>query len=160
MNNPELLKKCIAEEKELVFDRFSREDAFELGCLLYENSKRYPDPCCFEITVNGLVVFRYFPQGSIPDSELWLKRKRNSVNLMHMSTLHFMAWLTDFCETLEDRKLDPKEYAAGGGGFPIILSGTGVIGSICVSGMPDHMLDHQLIVDSVAQFLKGKTDTK
>lgn len=39
MNNPELLKKCINEEKELVFDRFSREDAFELGCLLYENSK-------------------------------------------------------------------------------------------------------------------------
>ena len=160
MNNPELLKKCIAEESELVFDRFSREDAFELGCLLYENSKRYPVPCCFEITVNGLVVFRYFPQGSIPDSDLWLKRKRNSVNLMHMSSLRFMAWLTDFGETLEDRKLDPKEYAAGGGGFPIILSGTGVIGSICVSGMPDHMLDHQLIVESVTEFLKRKADVK
>ena len=66
MNNQELLKSCIKEEAELVFDRFSREDAFELGCLLYENSKRYPDPCCFEITVNGLVVFRYFPQGQHP----------------------------------------------------------------------------------------------
>ncbi len=160
MNNQELLKSCIKEETELVFDCFSREDAFELGCLLYENSKRYPDPCCFEITVNGLVVFRYFPQGSIPDSELWLKRKRNSVNLMHMSSLHFMAWLTGLCETLEDRKLDSKEYAAGGGGFPIILRGTGVIGSICVSGMPDHMLDHQLIIESVAGFLKRKTGVK
>jgi len=156
MTNQELLKKCEREEQRLVFDRFSREDAFRLGCLLYENSKKYPAPCCFEITVNGLVVFRYFPQGTIPDSELWLMRKRNSVNLMHMSSLHFMAWLEARQESLEGRKLDTDQYAAGGGGFPIILKGTGVIGSICVSGMPDHMTDHQLLVDCIAEFLKGQ----
>lgn len=156
MTNQELLKKCEQEEQQLVFDRFSREDAFALGCLLYENSKQYPDPCCFEITVNGLVVFHYFPQGTIPDSELWLQRKRNSVDLMHMSSLHFMAWLEARQESVEGRKLDAKDYAAGGGGFPIILKGTGVIGSICVSGMPDHLDDHQLLVDSIAAFLKGR----
>lgn len=159
MNNQELLQKCIREEKELVFERFSREDAFEFGCLLHGNSKRYPDPCCFEITVNGLAVFRYFPQGSIPDSELWLRRKRNSVDLMQMSSLHFMAWLDDRGETLADRRLDPADYAAGGGGFPITLRGTGVIGSICVSGMPDHLLDHRLVVESAAEFLKRKGGT-
>lgn len=156
MTNQELLRNCEQEERQLVFPRFSREDAFRLGCLLYENSKKYSDPCCFEITVNGLTVFRYFPQSAIPDSELWLARKRNSVNLMHMSTLHFMAWLEARQESLADRKLDADQYAAGGGGFPILLQDTGAIGSICVSGMPDHLLDHQLLVGSIAEFLGKK----
>lgn len=154
MNYQELLKKCEAEEKNLVFEKFSREDAFKLGCLLYENSKKYPDPCCFEITVNGLVVFRYFPTGTIADSELWLARKRNTVQLMEMSSLHFLAWLETNGETVEGRKLDANQYAAGGGGFPIILKDTGMIGSICVSGMPDHLTDHEILVNTIAQFLQ------
>lgn len=154
MNYQELLKKCEAEEKNLVFEKFSREDAFKLGCLLYENSKKYPDPCCFEITVNGLVVFRYFPTGTIADSELWLARKRNTVQLMEMSSLHFLAWLETNDETVEGRKLDANQYAAGGGGFPIILKDTGMIGSICVSGMPDHLTDHEILVNTIAQFLQ------
>jgi len=154
MDYQELLKQCEAEEKQLVFEKFSREDAFALGCLLYENSKKYPDPCCFEITVNGLVVFRYFPTGTIADSELWLTRKRNTVQLMGMSSLHFLAWLETNGETIEDRKLDANQYAAGGGGFPIILKDTGMIGSICVSGMPDHLTDHAILVNTIAEFLQ------
>ena len=79
-------------------------------------------PVAVEITVNGLAVFRYFAEGAKPDSELWLARK-----------------------------LDPNEYAAGGG-FPIRLRGTGVIGSICVSGYPDHVDDHQLIINTLAEY--------
>ncbi|MFR5641060.1 MAG: heme-binding protein, partial [Butyricicoccus sp.] len=101
--------------------------------------------------VNGLVVFRYFAEGAKPDSELWLARKRNAVDLMETSSLRFFAELEDAGETFADRKLDPNEYAAGGG-FPIRLRGTGVIGSICVSGYPDHVDDHQLIINTLAEY--------
>ena len=148
-----LLAMCEEQEERLQFAHFSRADALELGLKLYENAKKQPVPVAIEITVNGLVVFRYFPDGALPDSELWLARKRNSVALMEMSSLHFLAWLEQNGETLESRKLPPNEYAAGGGGFPIRVRGTGVIGSICVSGLPDHMEDHRLVVETLTEAL-------
>lgn len=156
MTNAELLAQCERQEELYQFDRFTRNDALKLGLKINENAQDYTDPVAIEITVNGLVVFRYFPEGTIPDSELWLERKRNSVDLMQMSSLHFLAWLEANGESVEGRKLDPNDYAAGGGGFPIRLRGTGVVGSVCVSGMPDHKDDHQLVVDSIADFLAEK----
>lgn len=144
------------EEKLYEFDSFSREDALKLGLKIHEIAKQYPDPVASEITINGLVVFRYFPEGTISDSSDWLQRKRNSVDLMHMSSLGFLAYLEHYGAALEDRKLDPNDFAACGGGFPIMIKGTGMIGSICVSGLPNHEDDHQLIVDSLAQYIKEK----
>ena len=148
-----LLAMCEEQEEKLQFDHFSRADALALGLKLHENAKKQPIPVAVEITVNGLVVFRYFPDGALLDSELWLQRKRNTVELMEMSSLHFLAWLEENGETMESRKLPADDYAAGGGGFPIRLRGTGVIGSVCVSGMPDHMDDHRLVVDALAKLL-------
>lgn len=145
-----LLAQCGQEEEQLQFASFSRADALALGLRIIEDAKALPDPVAVEITVNGLVVFRYFPDGARPDSELWLQRKRRSVELMEMSSLHFLAWLETNGETLESRKLPPDDYAAGGGGFPIRVRGTGVIGSVCVSGLPDHRDDHRLVTGALA----------
>lgn len=153
-NVKEILEDLALQEKQLEFEKFSNEDALAIGLQLYENSKECSAPIAIEITVNGLTVFRYFTEGSMADSELWLARKRNTVNLMSMSSLRFLYWLEDFGATLEERKLNPNDYAAGGGGFPIKFKGTGVVGSICVSGLPNHLDDHQLIVDTLRMFMK------
>ena len=145
-----LLAQCEQEEERLQFTSFSRADALALGLRLVEDAKAFPDPVAVEITVNGLVVFRYFPDGARLDSELWLARKRRSVELMDMSSLHFLAWLEANGETLESRKLPVDDYAAGGGGFPIRVRGTGMIGSVCVSGLPDHRDDHRLVTGALA----------
>ena len=142
---------CAEQEEKFQFERFSRRDALNIGLKLIENAEKQAQPVAVEITVNGLVVFRYFMEGSTPESELWLARKRNAVDLMETSSLRFFAELEDAGETFADRKLDPNEYAAGGG-FPIRLRGTGVIGSICVSGYPDHVDDHQLIINTLAEY--------
>lgn len=142
---------CAEQEDKFQFERFSRRDALNIGLKLIENAEKQAQPVAVEITVNGLVVFRYFMEGSRPESELWLARKRNAVDLMETSSLRFFAELEDAGETFADRKLDPNEYAAGGG-FPIRLRGTGVIGSICVSGYPDHVDDHQLIINTLAEY--------
>ncbi|NDL66414.1 heme-degrading domain-containing protein [Anaerotalea alkaliphila] len=148
----EKMEALAAEEQALGFDRFSRADALEVGLLVLKKAKRHPDPIAIEITINGLVVFRHFTEGSLMDSELWLARKRNSVDLMSMSSLRFKYWLESQEITVADRMLDPNAYAAGGGGFPIRLTGTGVVGSICVSGLPNHLDDHQLVVDALTEF--------
>ena len=145
-----LLAQCEREEERLQFTSFSRADALALGLRLVEDAKAFPDPVAVEITVNGLVVFRYFPDDARLDNELWLARKRRSVELMEMSSLHFLAWLEANGETLESRKLPADDYAAGGGGFPIRVRGTGMIGSVCVSGLPDHRDDHRLVTGALA----------
>lgn len=70
-----------ALEQELTFSSFSRADALHLGLLINEASQGYPAPVATEIVINGVVVYRYFQDGARPDSELWLERKRNAVEL-------------------------------------------------------------------------------
>ncbi len=153
MKGKERYDSCLQQERELVFEHFTREDALAMGLALHRRNADYGDAAAIEITVNGLTVFRYFPEGTTADNGLWLARKRRTVELMEMSTLRFLGWLEMNGETLADRKLCANDYAACGGGFPIRVKGAGVVGSICVSGMP-HELDHQLIAETIAIFLQ------
>jgi uncharacterized protein (UPF0303 family) len=47
---------------------------------------------------------------------------------------------------LERFGLPLTEFAAHGGAFPLAVSGTGVIGSIAVSGLPQRE-DHEFVVE-------------
>ena len=145
-----MISMCAEQEEKFQFEHFSREDALKIGLKLHENAKE--QPVAVEITVNGLVVFRYFGEGAKPDSELWLARKRNAVELTEGSSLRMFAEMEAAGQTFADRKLCGDDYAAGGG-FPIALRGTGVIGSICVSGFDDHLDDHQLVINTLAEYL-------
>ena len=152
--NPEAQKLFLelqAEEASLVFNSFSRADALSVGLKLLDLAKAFPDPVAVEIVINGLVVFRHFADGARQDSGLWLLRKRNSVELMAMSSLRFKAWLDSNGRDLTARKLDPTQYATVGGGYPIALKGTGMIGSVCISGLPNDLDDHQLVVAAMRE---------
>ena len=48
--------------------------------------------------------------------------------------------------------VDARNYAPHGGCFPIKLPGTGCIGTITVSGLPQR-IDHELIVEVLAEIL-------
>jgi len=50
---------------------------------------------------------------------------------------------------------DPREYAAHGGAFPVVVRGTGQVGTITVSGLPGPQ-DHQLVVDVLKDYLQVK----
>lgn len=145
-----MISMCAEQEEKFQFEHFSREDALKIGLKLHENAKE--QPVAVEITVNGLVVFRYFAEGAKSDSELWLARKRNAVELTEGSSLRMFAEMEAAGQTFADRKLCGDDYAAGGG-FPIALRGTGAIGSICVSGFDDHLDDHQLVINTLAEYL-------
>lgn len=155
MRSPYSYEMCEQQEEELEWANFTRAHALVLGMgILEQQAKKHTDPIAIEITLNGLVVYRYFQDGALPESALWLQRKRNSVELMHMSSLRFLLWLEKNGETLESRKLPANDYAAGGGGFPIRVEGTGVVGSVCVSGCSHSIDDHQLIVDAMQEMIQ------
>ena len=56
----------------------------------------------------------------------------------------------------EDSRLDPSVFAAHGGAFPILLRGTGCVGTVAVSGLPE-LADHRLVVEALEAFLSRRT---
>ena len=143
-------------EKELEFSSFSRADAAALGAMLDEEGRMCGYPIAMEITINGLVVFRYFQDGCPPDSHNWLMRKRRVIDSQGMGSLRFGKQLEEAGESLEDHKLNSIDYAPGGGGLPIVLRGTGMVGSVCVSGCPDHLMDQRIVVAGMRRLLSMK----
>lgn len=144
------------QEKELVFDSFSRDDAATLGNILNEESKKTGFAVSFEIVLNGLVVYRYFQDGCPPASDNWLRLKRAVVESQGIGSLRFGKAMDKSGQTLEDNKLDPMKCAACGGGMPINLRNTGMIGFVCVSGCPDHLVDQQIVLNSLRRMIGYK----
>ncbi len=151
----ELLARCAAEEETYQFDRFSHEDAKRLGDLLYENSRSCARTVGVEIRVNGETVYRYLPDSCNRENGKWLRAKGNTVEMMKMSSLRTAVQLFLDQETLEDKKMNNADYGLLGGGFPVLLRGTGMIGTIAVSGLW-HVEDHELIIRTLKEYLGGQ----
>jgi len=49
--------------------------------------------------------------------------------------------------------LDLRDYSTHGGCFPVFLTGTGCVGTITVSGLPQRE-DHELVVSVLQQYLQ------
>lgn len=148
-----LLKKLEAEERELQFERFSNEDAVALGLSLYETAREKELPVTIDITRNGHQLFHLSMPGTSPDNDQWVARKIKLVNRMGMSSYRVGTLLRSLGMTLEERfELSHYEYAAHGGCFPVILKGTGPIGTVTISGLAQED-DHAMVVNAIRQYL-------
>jgi uncharacterized protein (UPF0303 family) len=143
---------CAEQESRLVFEHFSKEDALRLGLIINEKSKKYGQGVAIRITVNGVEIFGYCQEGATKSNIDWGMRKQRVVELEEVSSLRYRVWMELNDSNWQDRKLDPNLYAEHGGGFPIRVNGVGMIGTVTVSGLPQ-LDDHQLIVDSISEFL-------
>ena len=148
-----LLKELEAQEQELQFERFSNEDAVELGLSLYTIAKEKNLPVTIDITRNGHQLFHLSMPGTSPDNDQWVARKIKLVNRMGMSSFRVNTLLRSLDATLEERfELSHYEYAAHGGCFPVILKGTGPIGTVTISGLTQEE-DHALAVQAIRAYL-------
>ena len=148
-----LLKQLEAQEQELQFDRFSNEDAVALGLRLYETAREKNLPVTIDITRNGHQLFHLSMPGTSPDNDQWVARKIKLVNRMGMSSFRIGMMLRGMGMTLEERfELSHYEYAAHGGCFPVILKGTGHIGTVTISGLAQED-DHAMVVDAIRAHL-------
>ncbi|MEU6808297.1 heme-degrading domain-containing protein [Streptomyces sp. NPDC046831] len=142
-----------AQERRLVFRRFTHDDAWALGSLLVELARERQAPVAIDIHRAGQQLFHAALPGSTPDNDAWIARKRRVVerygSASYLVGARFRAKGTTFEES---SRLDPDVYAAHGGSFPIHVEDVGVVGAVTVSGLPQ-LEDHRLVVEALQRFL-------
>jgi uncharacterized protein (UPF0303 family) len=153
MTDRELLDELEAQEARLVLDSFDETDAWELGSALRETAVAQGLPIAISVRRNGQRLFHASLPGASADNDGWLDRKCAVVDRYGRSSLRVGEQFWVGGKTFEaDSRLDPSRYAAHGGAFPLIVRGTGCIGTVAVSGLPQRD-DHRLVVETLAAFI-------
>lgn len=148
------LERIALQEKLLRFPHFDAQLAWTLGTALKSAAEKRGVALAIDIQLHGHPLFFYAMPGTTPNNVEWVRRKRNLVNRFHRSSYAIGLEVLRDKSTLEAKiGGDARDYAAHGGCFPILLPGTGCVGTITVSGLPQRD-DHALVVDVVAACLK------
>jgi len=153
-NLEEILKELEEQEHILQFTEFSNETALKIGIMIAEKAKKENKVIVIDISrSNGQQLFHYELDGTCEDNGHWPNRKANVVNRFGHSSLYIGTRLKRDGETLHGNLfLEPSEYSAYGGSFPIIIKNAGIIGTITCAGLPD-VEDHNLVVACIKEYL-------
>jgi uncharacterized protein (UPF0303 family) len=151
------LDRIARQEHELQWTSFNEEDAWQLGSTLRELAVERQLAIVIDIrrfaphlgSQAGAALFYAALHGTSPDNAEWARRKANVVARLYRSSYAVGLSLKARNVTLQEKyDLPLSDYASHGGAFPITLAGTGVIGSVTVSGLPQRD-DHELVVEAL-----------
>ncbi|MCE5342603.1 MAG: heme-binding protein [Eubacteriales bacterium] len=149
-----LMQSIAKEEAALRFCDFTARDALEIGQILIRQAQADDTPILICIQAFGMTLFQYAFDGVTPDNFRWMRRKANITELYRHSSYYMQQVLMVSGKELSACfSLDPMEYDASGGCFPILLRGGGMIGHISVSGYSPSG-DHQAVVKAIRHYLQ------
>ena len=141
------------QERHLILARFDNTDAWRLGSLLVDLAGRSGLPVAVDIRRGTQQLFHAALPGSTADNDAWIARKVRVVERFAASS-----YLVGRRLALRGQELgpgygvDPADYAAHGGAFPIRIRDVGVVGVVTVSGLPQAD-DHALVVEALQTHL-------
>jgi uncharacterized protein (UPF0303 family) len=150
------LAAIATQERELCFSRFDEDVAWSLGSRLRTMAVARKAGAVIDIRRFGQPLFYCALPGTSPDNAEWVRRKSNLVARFHRSS--YGLGIEIGAHLFEKYALSVSDYAAHGGSFPVCVQGSGVIGSITVSGLPQRA-DHELVVEALCVEL-GKDYSK
>jgi uncharacterized protein (UPF0303 family) len=144
------------QEKELVFPAFDAHAAWTLGNTLRTLAETRKHPVVIDIRKFGdpdqQLFFTALP-GTTPDNARWVLRKSRIVARFHRSSYAAGLYLEEQGTNFAAKySLPDEDYATHGGAFPITVAGTGVIGAVTVSGLPQRQ-DHELVIEALCTHL-------
>jgi uncharacterized protein (UPF0303 family) len=149
----DLLAQLLQEEQELQFPYFNEITAWQIGSQIVEHAMRENLPITIDIRRGEHQLFHASLPGTAADNDEWVKRKVRLVSRFGHSSFYMGQMLKSKGKRIEESYLIPEsEFAAHGGCFPIIVKGTGMVGTITVSGLPQEE-DHKLVVQFIRAFL-------
>lgn len=148
-----ILERLLQEEYELQFMSFNESTAWQIGCRLVELAQTKGLPVAIDITRGSQQLFHASLPGTSADNDEWIKRKVRLVYRFGHSSFYMGQLLKSKGKRLEEAYLiSENEYAPYGGCFPVIVKGTGMVGTITVSGLPQEE-DHKFVVQVIREYL-------
>lgn len=146
------IPKVIRQEELLVFRSFDEADAWNLGCALREEAKKYDAGLVIDIRSGNQILFNSFMPGATIENIDWVRKKINLVEIMKTSS-YLIGLEVKFGIGEEKIKgLSEVDYAWHGGCFPVRLTTGEVVALVTVSGLPQRD-DHKLVTDVIADYL-------
>lgn len=150
-NDIEIIRR---QELVLRFASFNEDEAWRLGGILREMAVAQGLPMVIDIRIGARVLFYAALAGSVADNAEWVRRKVNTVLRFGKSSYRVGREFQLSGKGFDVAEgIDPRDFANHGGGFPLHLAGTGVVGAVTVSGVPQRQ-DHELVVAGIAAFLE------
>ena len=142
----------VVQESTLTLPGFTPDTAWQIGITLRDLAIARKVPLVIDVRRFGSPhqqLFYCALPGTTPDNQRWVARKINVVARFHKSSYHVGRLLELSGLSFGDRyNLPIEDYAAHGGCFPINVVGTGIVGSVTVSGLPQRE-DHNLVVEAL-----------
>ena len=146
----------LEQEARLALPSLGESDAIALGQLLLARAEARSLPVTIEVRRAGRVVFRAARPGTTPDNDAWIAAKAALVERFGHSTWYMQHRYQAQGTTFEAATgLGLPGYAPHGGGYPLAVRGTGIVGVALVSGLPQAQ-DHALIVEALEAYLAGE----
>lgn len=145
------LARIQVQEHRLRLGRFDLGLAWQLGNRLRDAALARQLALAVEVRLGRETVFFSAMEGVAPVNADWVRRKRNTVELLQRSSYGVGLALRQEGKTLQDDMgLPERDFAPHGGSFPLLLAGTGCIGAVTVSGAPQRV-DHAIVVLALAE---------
>lgn len=150
----DLLASLLAEEDELQLESFDNDRGIALGLMLLDEARTRGAALTIAVARAEQLLFHAAMPGTVLDNDHWVRRKSATVWRFG----HSSWYMANLCRirgvTLAERYgVDPALYAASGGAFPVRLRGTGLVGTVAVSGLPQEE-DHRLVVAVLRRSLR------
>ena len=153
-----LSQNLLSLEKELKVPSFSNDDALVLGLCAVEWIREAGKPGVFIVIRRGEnTIFSYCMEGANQDNRLFAERKLHTVSMFEHCSMYAGEKYISKGRNFEDY-YEPQTYQCKGGGFPIVIPGTGMVGMIGVSGLSADE-DHEVCVMALRKFLKKKGES-
>ena len=142
----------VVQESTLTLPGFTPDTAWQIGTTLRDLAIARKQNVVVDVRRFGSPhqqLFYTALAGTTPDNQRWVARKINTVARFHKCSYHVGRLLEQNGLSFEDRyNLPIEDYAAHGGCFPIQVEGTGIVGAVTVSGLPQRE-DHNLVVEAL-----------
>ncbi|RKE23412.1 heme-degrading domain-containing protein [Streptomyces sp. TLI_171] len=137
------------QHRELQLPSVDLTDAWRLGSLIVEVARERRLAVTVDLRHGEQQVFHAALPGTSADNDDWISRKaavvRRFGEASYLVGERYRARGREF-------DLDPARYAAHGGSFPLLVCGTGMVGTVTVSGLPQ-LDDHLLVTECLARYL-------
>lgn len=144
------LERLALQEQVLQLDRFDEATAWELGSNIRSLCEKRGVGVTIEVRRAKETLFFHAMAGTTPNNAEWVRRKRNTVDLLQRSSYATgLQHQKDHTSLPQKSGVSLNDYAEHGGSFPIRVKGVGCIGSVTVSGVPQRE-DHAIVVEALA----------